>query len=379
MTTVPVSEVATETSSVGACLAQWLQSILPGADADSVRVARLGPVEVGHSAEILLADFEWRVDGGQCGQQAVIRRRPPAPGLLEPYDLGKQFAILQGLEATGVRSPRPLWLEDTGTVLGQEFYVMERAAGSVYKTQVPHEVAIDQARVRRMSESIVEQIAAVHSVDLAGTGLDRLDDGSDYLQREVDHWSAEVRRVQRGPLPALEQLICAVRSEMPPPDERLGRTLVHGNLKPGNFAFNDGGEVTAIFNWDLAGVGDPMVDLGWAEWMWRSPGCFTRLPASLTPEQFIAMYERLTGVQTRHRPWYRALAGLKIAVILLVGSMLFDAGYTDDLRLADMAQVIHSLTVRALRQLHREARMSSGPVMPRPERIEQVRRRGAAA
>lgn len=378
MTTVPVSEVATETSSVGACLAQWLQSILPGADADSVRVARLGPVEVGHSAEILLADFEWRVDGGQCGQQAVIRRRPPAPGLLEPYDLGKQFAILQGLEATGVRSPRPLWLESTGTVLGQEFYVMERVAGSVYKTNVPYEVTTDQARIRRMTESLVEQIAAVHRVDLAGTGLHRLADGSDPLEREIDHWSAEVRRVQRGPLPALEQLICAVRSEMPPPDERLGPSLVHGNPKPGNFAFNDAGEVTALFNWDLATVGDPMTDIGWMEWMWRYPDCFTRLPASLSVEQFIAMYERLTGHSTRYRPWYRALAGLKLVVILLVGSMLFDAGHTDDLRFADMAQGIHPLTARALRQLHRDARMYSGPVLPRPERVEQVRGRVAA-
>jgi aminoglycoside phosphotransferase (APT) family kinase protein len=285
-----------------ACLAQWLRSVLADADAGSVPVARLGKVMVGHSAETLLADFEWLVAGAERGQQAVVRLRPPKPALLEPYDLGKQFAILQGLEATRVRSPRPLWLESTGTVLGQEFYVMERVAGSVYKTHVPYEVATDQARIRRMSESMVEQIAAVHSVDLAGTRLHRFADGGDPLQREIDRWSAEVRRVQRGPLPALEQLICAVRSEMPPIDDRLGLSLVHGNLKPGNFAFGEAGEVTALFNWDLATVGDPMTDIGWTEWMWRSPGSFTRLPTSLTSEQFIAMYERLTGNRTRYRP-----------------------------------------------------------------------------
>src|SRR5579871_698109 len=110
MTTVPVSDPATGASSTEARLAQWLQSILPAADAGSVRVTRLGEVEVGHSAETQLADFEWRAAGTACGQQAVIRRRPPSPGLLEPYNLGKQFAILRGLEDTGVRSPRPLWL-----------------------------------------------------------------------------------------------------------------------------------------------------------------------------------------------------------------------------------------------------------------------------
>src|ERR1700722_5025742 len=153
MTSVPVGDLTTETSGAEACLARWLPSVLPGADAGSARAARLDRIEGGHLAETLLADFEWRVAGAERGQRAVIRVRPPEPGLFEPYNFGKLFAILQGLEGTSVRSPRPLWLEGTGTVLGREFYVMERVAGSVYKTQVPAEMATDQARIRRMTES----------------------------------------------------------------------------------------------------------------------------------------------------------------------------------------------------------------------------------
>ena len=154
-----------------------------------------------------------RHGGQETRRDVVLRLRPKPPALLEPYDLARQFAILRALEDTGVRVPRALWLEDSGDVLGRPFFIMERVGGNVYEMESPADVADDT--VVRMCESLAEQLAAIHSVDLASTGLDAIDDGSEHLDRELDHWAAEMNRVKRDSLPALERLLPALSAASP--------------------------------------------------------------------------------------------------------------------------------------------------------------------
>jgi aminoglycoside phosphotransferase (APT) family kinase protein len=238
-------------------LAPWVTEMVPGAR--NVRIDGLDRVEMGHSAETLLLTLSWEDGAGDHCEDVALRIRPPAPGLLEPYDLQRQVDVLRALESTPVRAPRAYWLEPSGHVLGREFYVMERLPGSVYERGVPDELVSDPNRIRRMCESMVEQLAAIHTVDIGATHLEGIGDGRRYLDREIDHWTSEIQRVQRGPLPALERLAEAVREQQPPQSPSV--TLVHGDAKPGNFAF-EGSEVSAVFDWEMASIGDPLVDIG---------------------------------------------------------------------------------------------------------------------
>jgi aminoglycoside phosphotransferase (APT) family kinase protein len=86
-------------------------------------------------------------------------------------------------------------------------------------------------------------------VDLHESGLGAIGDGSQYLEHELSHWSDEIRRVKRGPLPALERLLKELQDQLPEPCPSV--TLVHGDAKSGNYAFQDG-EVSAVFDWELA-------------------------------------------------------------------------------------------------------------------------------
>jgi aminoglycoside phosphotransferase (APT) family kinase protein len=348
-------------------LASWIATQLH--DARDVRVEGLGRIEIGHSAETLILTVCWTDDGGDHRQDVVIRVRPPAPWLLEPYDLKRQFEILRGLEPTRVRSPKALWFEPSGRVLGREFYAMERLPGAVYERGVPDEIAADPDRIRRMCESMVEQLAAIHNVDLKATGLETIGDGRDFLDRELAHWSGEIRRVQRGPLPALERLVDLVHMHQPAQSPAV--TLVHGDPKPGNVAF-EGSEVSAVFDWEMATIGDPLADIGWAEVLWMMPGNFTSRPGALTVDEFVALWEEATGIPSRNRPWYRAFGAMKMAVILLVGGHLFDAGHTEDMRFLEMTYVIEPMTRGALHELGVDEPLEPGPVLPRPERIRQA-------
>ncbi|PRC47166.1 phosphotransferase family protein, partial [Mycobacterium sp. ITM-2017-0098] len=231
-------------------------------------------------------------DDRECSRDVVVRMRPKPPALLEPYDLDRQFTILQALEPTPVRAPRALWLEATGDVLGRPFLVMERIAGEVYEMDSPAEASADT--VTRMCRSLVESLAAIHAVDLDATGLSHLDDGTTHLTRELEHWAGEMARVRRGPLPALERLLEALRDTMPAQYPRV--TLVHGDAKPGNFAFTDGA-VSAVFDWEMTTVGDPLTDIGWLELLWMQPVGITSHPAALGIDELLAHYETVSGIE----------------------------------------------------------------------------------
>lgn len=313
-------------------LATWFSERL----GTEVAVEGLDRVDFGHSAETLLLTLS----AGDERHDVVLRVRPAPPGLLEPYDLGKQFRILRALEPTPVRAPRALWHEPTGEVIGREFYVMERLRGTVHERSVPEALAADEALVRRMCHGMVDQIAAIHQapVDLGG--------GDDYLDRELEHWAAEARR--SSDLPEIERLVEALRETKPAPSPRV--TLVHGDTKPGNFAFVDG-EVTAVFDWEMATMGDPRADIGWAEVCWRFPGYLTSLPTAPTADELVRRWEEATGIAAEHRAWHRAMQSLKMAAILLVGGHLFAQGHTEDVRLQQMALAAPPLLQGGLREL----------------------------
>ena len=348
-------------------LTGWLRTQLR--DAHEVRVEGLEAAELGHSAETLLLTVVSCDDGGDSRQDVVVRLRPPEPGLLPPYDLKRQFEVLRALEGTAVRAPRAWWHEPTGKVLGREFYVMERLDGEVYEQTVPAGIESDPDRLRAMCFGIVEQFAAIHLVDLHASGLASLADGSTYLDRELDHWESEIRRVQRGPLPAIERLLTEVRTRQPEPCPRI--TLVHGDPKPGNVGFA-GAEVSAVYDWELATIGDPLADIGWLELLWGFPVGLPTVPGAPTVDEIVAHYERLTGISTRHREWYRAFQGLKMTVINLSGSMMFESGETDDLRLAMMGHTVHWMTRRTLAELGIHDEIEPGPVAPSSERMAAV-------
>jgi aminoglycoside phosphotransferase (APT) family kinase protein len=348
-------------------LAGWLRTQLP--DAERVKIEGLDRVEFGHSAEMMVLTIVSSVGGTEERRDVVLRLRPRPPALLEPYDLAKQFTVLQALEGTAVLAPRALWLEDVGDVLGRPFFVMERVPGTVYEMEAPREPEVSARAVTRMCESMAEQIAAIHTVDITATRLEFLDDRGHHLDREIDHWSSEMQRVKRGTLPALERLLHELKTRQPSPSPVV--TLVHGDAKPGNFAFA-GGEVSAVFDWELTTVGDPMTDIGYLELLWRMPVGIPSHDAALSIDDVIAHYVAASGLTVANREWYRAFNAFKLAVINLIGSRLFDDGVTDDQRFMLNAYGIPLFTQMGLADLGVTETLEDGPVMPSEERMRKA-------
>lgn len=324
-----------------------------------VRIEGLESVEFGHSAELLaFAVITARNDSESC-RDVVLRMRPPPPALLEPYDLDRQFRVLSALAGSAVRAPSVCWYEPTGEILGRPFFVMDRVDGTVYELEAPEAIS---ERVERMCRSMIEQLAAVHTVDVAAVGLADLADGASHLTRELEHWTAERHRVQAAPLPALDRLRAELERAAPSPFPLV--TLVHGDAKPGNFAFADD-EVSAVFDWEMTTLGDPLTDLGWLELLWMQPVGLASHPGAPAIDDLLAHYTAVSGITPQHRPWYRALAAYKMAVICLIGSMLYAAGHSTDERYALNAYGIPMITKLGLSELGVTEALDDGPVLAR--------------
>jgi len=362
--------VKTWNSIANDALVAWLH--LQNPEADSLRLQAYESLDIGHSAEMFALRLVADVHGREEIKDIVVRLRPREPGLLEPYDLQRQFNVLRALEPTEVRAPKALWIEPTGAILGRPFFVMERLPGEVFESRpIPREWDSEPGRLRRMCENMVDQFAAVHLVDLVDTGLESIGNGSTFLDRELEHWEGEMRRIQRGPLPAMERMLLELRRQQPSPCTTV--TLVHGDPKPGNVAFIEE-DVSAIFDWELVDVGDPRADVGYLEVMWQMPVGVTSRPSSLDVCGFVARYEERTGINLEHRSWYRAMQIFKLDVIQLIASMHFDDGHSDDLRALQMAGGIKLMTPIGLRDLGVTEPLEFGHIYPRRERIEQVRK-----
>jgi len=344
-------------------LAEWFAAQL---GVDHVAIEDFAGVPAGHSAETLRLTLVWN-DGAPQREEVVLRVRPQPPSLLEPYDLRKQYEIMRALESTPVRAPRVLWYEETGELLGREFLVMACAPGDVFERHIPDELTNDPARVRRMSEELVDELAAIHAVNPATLGF--LGDGRDFIAEQIAFWGGEMRRVQRGPVPALETLLAELEARVPAPSDVV--TLVHGDAKPGNFAFV-GSELTATFDWEMSFLGDPMADVAYAQVTWELPGMFTTLPSSLSIDELVTRYEEKSGIATHDLAWHRSFQRYKLGIIMLIASMLFDSGESDDPRFSMMGRVVPLYTVPAFADLGLDNVEDQGAVMARPERLAML-------
>ncbi len=325
-------------------LGAWLGERL---DAPDLTVRGIVRHTEGFSWQTYTLDADWRdaADGRRHTRGFAVRVEP-RDGLLAPYDIEAQYRLNQVVSRqSSVPAPAPLWLETDPGVLGMPFYVMERATGHVpvqWRAEDPIAFPTPQAR-RAIGLEFVDIQAEIHAIDwrsdLAFLASDT--DPARSAQAQLDYWVDRYERGRMVELPVVREAIAWLRVNLEPSDRLV---LCHGDYRIGNFMVRDG-RVVAVFDWELAHVGDPVEDLAYAGlplWRGRDP----RLSHLLAPEDFFARYAERTGFAVSpqaFRAW--TIFGLvKAAATYVQGSRAFEEGRTGDLRLAVMGhQIVHVL------------------------------------
>ena len=270
------------------------------------------------------SNLTYLVDGG--GRQWVLRRPPLGHVLPTAHDMAREYRVLSALADTDVPVARPLALCEDAGVNGMPFYVMEYRPGVVLADGLPDGFAATPAARRRLSAALVDILVRLHAIDFRAVGLDGFGRPDGYLERQVRRWAQQWERSVTAPLPAIDALmhrLAAAIPTSPPP------TIVHGDYRLGNLAFDphDPSRVVAVFDWEMATLGDPLADLGYTLIYWTEAAdgpasagvgagsAFTAAPGFYTRADLVDAYARASGRDVAAIDFYQVLALYKLAVI----------------------------------------------------------------
>ena len=273
------------------------------------------------------------------GEDRLVLRRPPRPPLPpSAHDVLREARLLSATEDTEARTPRVLDACADESILGVPFYVMEYVEGTVITSEVPP--ALDTpAQHERISLELIDALAEVHGVDWRTCGLEGFGKPTGYLERQLRRFGGLWEHNKTRELPVVQEVGEWLAANLP---ESPAATIVHGDYRLGNtmFAEEAPARLVAIFDWEMATIGDPLADLGYMTATWsdrETPtgtlfdlSAVTREEGFLTRDELVARYEERTGRPMSDLRWYQALALWKAAVFMEGNYRRAVAGTTDD-------------------------------------------------
>lgn len=289
-------------------------------------------------------------------EQWVLRRPPRGPLLPTAHDVLREYRVLKALNTTDVPTPRVLLACDDTSVTGAPFYLMERLHGEVIRTELPS-YAQDAAGRATISRALIDSLVALHRVDWQAIGLGDFGKPEGYIERQLRRWTGQLEKSRQRPLPDLDTVTEWLVSHLPVSGPA---TIVHGDFRLDNvmYAF-DRPEVIAIFDWEMATIGDPLADLGYLLSHWHEPGdpepefasqAWTAMmqPGFLSRAEIAAYYAEHSGRSVRDMAFYTALAIWKLAILLEGSYSRHRAGTTDDPFFGELEAGVPALARRAL-------------------------------
>lgn len=297
-------------------------------------------------------------------QEWVLRRPPRGPLLPTAHDVAREYRVLTALTNTSVPIPQPVLLCTDTNVIGAPFYLMERVHGVVIRAQLPPAFASDEPSRAGLGYELIDRLADLHAVDWQAAGLGDFGKPQGYLERQVRRWTGQLDASRNRPLPDLDAVTEWLTTHMP---ESGPATIVHGDYRIDNamYAPEPPAQILAIFDWEMATLGDPLADLGYLLSFWQESSDagpelddgswgITALPGFPTRAQLVARYAERTGRQLEHVAFYVALAIWKLAILLEGSYRRHLAGTTDDPFFATLDRGVPALAHRALAVCHGE-------------------------
>jgi aminoglycoside phosphotransferase (APT) family kinase protein len=196
----------------------------------------------------------------------VLRRKPFGPLLPSAHAVDREYRLLSGLHPLGFPVPEPLALCDDPAVIGAIFYVMEMARGRPYADGALPD--FDPATRRRMYEQLVDTLADLHNIDPAAADLADFGKSGNYFERQVMRWTRQYRDSETDYIPEMERLVAFLPETLP---EQSRTCIVHGDYRIDNVVFDGDGTLTAVLDWELATLGDPLADFSYLAMQWMMP------------------------------------------------------------------------------------------------------------
>jgi aminoglycoside phosphotransferase (APT) family kinase protein len=288
------------------------------------------PMAGGGSCEV------FGVDRGRS--RWVLRRAPRHASSSTAHDVLREFRILDAIKDEPVPIARPVLSCEDAEVFGTPFYVMERIDGRPILQAVPEQWAAAPETQGRALEELIDALVAIHAVDWRKCGLADMAPAAGYLSRQVARWLTQLDSYEGRDLPTARRIADWLDANRP--DERPG-ALCHGDYKLDNvlFAPEAPPRLLAVVDWEMAAIGDPLVDVAWALIFHPGPEGTMRLGMAKEPRfdvahlpdraQLIDRYATRSGRDTSMIGWYDVFSRWKLAIVLEGSYTKFVRGLSD--------------------------------------------------
>ena len=287
------------------------------------------------------------------GREFVMRRPPFGPVAPTAHDMPREYRLLAAIHPVFALAPEPYLLCEDMEVIGAPFYLMERRNGLILRHQIPLEMGDDLAMRRRVSESMVDTLVALHAVNIHEHNLAAIGKPVGFVKRQVEGWASRWERSKTSDVSQMTELAAWLVAHLPA--EPAQHTLVHNDFKLDNtmLAADDPTRIVAVLDWEMCTVGDPLIDLGLLLCYWPQPGdppiltgslsAVTMQPGWFTRDEIIARYAATSGRDLTNIDYFYIFAMFKLAVVLQQIYYRYHVGQTRDERFKDFDQRVAAL------------------------------------
>lgn len=281
----------------------------------------------------------------------VLRRPPEGVGQGIAHDMPREAGILSVCELRGIPAPRALAVCVDPGVIGAPFYVMEFVDGVVLRgAKAPP--GYDADTFAKLSERFLDTLVAIHGATPSDPVVGGLGRPLGYVQRQVEGWTARWEKSRTDEVPSVEQLAKWLDANQP---GESGACLIHNDFKYDNLILDAAqpGRIVAVLDWEMATLGDPLLDVGTTLGYWIEAGDhpafkalglgMTALPGNYSRAQIWERYLRKSGRSSRAPTWYHAYGVFKIAVIAQQIYARYRSGVAKDERFAALGDAVRLL------------------------------------
>nr|WP_218023221.1 phosphotransferase family protein [Nocardia altamirensis] len=255
----------------------------------------------------------------------LILRRPPAGRkAASAHDMSREFTVQQRLRPRFPYVPQMIALCTDASVIGSDFYVMERISGTILRSDLPDGLLLGADEARTLSAAAVDRLIDLHRIDPSTVGLRELGKGDGYVERQVEGWARRYTDARTDNVGTFTAVIDWLRQNQPA-DTAI--TVIHNDYRLDNLVLDpaDPTRIIGILDWEMATLGDPLMDLGGALAYWvqadddevmrsarRQP---SHLPGMLTRREIVERYCTAMGVDDKHWPFYEVFGLFRLAGI----------------------------------------------------------------
>jgi aminoglycoside phosphotransferase (APT) family kinase protein len=292
------------------------------------------------------------------GRDLVMRRPPAGHKAASAHDMHREAEIQRMLAPWFPAVPEVLGYTDDPAILGSEFYVMAHVPGLILRGDLPTGLALEPSEARDLALGMFDSLADLHSVDIAASGLDAFWRGSGYVSRQVAGWSQRYRASLTDDVPDGEDVMAWLDARQP---EDVAARMIHGDWRFDNLVVDpdDLSIVRAVLDWEMATVGDPLMDLGASLAYWVQADddpvfqMFRRQPSNVpgmpTRDEVVAHYLHRTGLELPTAGWrfYEVYGLFRLAVIVQQIWFRYRAGETTNPAFASFGAAVNHLIARA--------------------------------